>query len=177
MIAAREDIIELRRLAGTPEDAKIVQQIYDAAPTYAEMTSGGPSRPGAASKTFRILPEGCEPDSKHMYLILLGDDPVGFIDVIRGYPSMHYAYVGLFMLTEAIHGRGIGRRAYRALEALMAAWPGIEHVQLSVVEINAAALSFWEAMGFGRTGERTPYESGPIRSQHIFFEKPLEKSK
>lgn len=77
MSAGREEIVAPLCLAGTPQDVAIVQQIWHAGPIHAQITSGGPSRPGAARETLGIL-----------------------------------------------HGG-----------------------------LNSAALEFWEAMGFGRTGE------------------------
>lgn len=111
-----------------------------------------------------------------MYLVFCDDQPVGFTDVIRGYPTENCAYVGLFILIESQHGRGIGKRAFQDLEILIEAWPRIARIRLSVVAENTPALGFWEAMGFVRTGERTPYESGPISSHHVFFEKTLKSS-
>ena len=165
--------VELHRLSGSTDEADIVQRIYDAAPTYSWVTTGAPSRPGSALKTFGMLPDGCAADAKHMYLMFCDDEPVGFTDVIRGYPTDDCAYVGLFVLIESQHGRGIGGRAFRNLETLITKWPGVRRIRLTVIEANVPALGFWNAMGFTRTGEFEPYESGEVRSRHVLFEKPL----
>jgi len=165
--------VELRRISGSPDDADVVQRIYDAAPTYSWVTTGAPSRPGSAVETFSMLPDGCAADAKHMYLVCRGDEQVGFVDVIRGYPSEDSAYIGLFILIESQHGQGIGRRTFRDLETLIAKWRDVRRIRLTVIEANVPALSFWDAMGFIRTGEYAPYESGTVRSRHVLFEKPL----
>jgi len=165
--------VELRRISGSADDANVVQRIYDAAPMYSWVTTGAPSRPGAAIETFGMLPDGCAADAKHMYLVFCEDEPVGFVDVIRGYPSENCAYVGLFILIESQHGQGIGRRTFRDLETLIAKWRGVRRIRLTVIEANVPALSFWDAMGFTRTGEYAPYDSGTVRSRHVLFEKPL----
>ncbi|MBT8441869.1 MAG: GNAT family N-acetyltransferase [Gammaproteobacteria bacterium] len=166
--------IELRRLSGSPDDADVVQRIYAATPAYSRITTGTSSRPGSALQTFGMLPDGCAADAKHMYLVCHEDQPVGFVDVIRGYPAKDCAYIGLFVLIESQHGRGIGTRAFRNLETLIDAWRDIRRIRLTVIEANVPALGFWEAMGFARTGEYAPYESGTVRSRHILFEKHLE---
>lgn len=165
--------IELRPLSGTAAEAEVVQRIFDAAPGYAALTTGAAERTGAASRTFELIPDGFTRDDKHMFLILADDHPVGFTDVIRGLPDTGSVYVGLFLLSESHHGAGIGRRAYAELETLIAGWRGIERIELSVVATNTPALGFWKAMGFAPTGERTPYEAGTVKSEHIFFDKRL----
>ena len=165
--------VTLQRLAGTPADAAIVQRIYDAAPAYARSTTGAPGRPGAAQRTFAMLPDGCPPDAKHMHLILHDGEPAGFVDVIRGYPDDGSAYVGLFLLAETHHGRGVGRTAYEQLETLIGQWPGVRRIELSVLALNEPALGFWAAMGFSPTGKRTAYAEGRVKSENVFFSKAL----
>jgi RimJ/RimL family protein N-acetyltransferase len=168
--------VTLRQLAGTPDDATIVQGIYDAAPTYARTTTGEPSRPGAAQRTFEMLPEGCALTTKHMFLILRGNEPVGFADVIREFPDTDSAYIGLFLIAEACHGRGVGRSAYRQLESLIECWPGMRRIELSVLAVNEPAFGFWAAMGFAPTGKRSPYKERLVRSEHVFFAKTLRRT-
>jgi len=177
MSATAPPSIELRSLSGTRAEADVVQRIYDDAPAYAVMIHGQPDRPGAAMRTFDMLPDGCSLDAKNMFVIARDGEPVGFTDVIRGFPAADCAYIGLFILVESCQGAGVGRRAYGELEALIAGWPEIDQIQLSVVEINAPALRFWGAMGFEPTGERTPYEDGTVRSEHVFFTKRLDAEK
>jgi len=174
MTAMTSDSIELQPLSGTAIEAAMVQRIYDDTPAYDMMIRGETGRPGAALRTFDMLPEGCSRQQKNMFLITRDDQPVGFTDVIRDFPDAGTAYIGLFIIVESCQGTGIGRRAYEALESLIAGWPGTDRIELSVVGINSPALRFWAAMGFAPTGERTPYEGGTVRSEHLFFAKRLD---
>jgi len=166
--------IRLRRIVGTDEESGIVQRIYAAAPTYNKLISGEPVAPGAAARTFGILPDGCAAEDKHMYLVETAEEPVGFTDVIRGYPDSGTAYIGLFIIRESHHGQGIGQIAFRLLEDEISHWNGIECLQLSVVGTNQPAADFWSKMGFAPTGERSDYVRGDVRSENIFFEKQLQ---
>jgi GNAT superfamily N-acetyltransferase len=173
MSDARPVELEMRALAGTAAEAAIVQGIYDDMPAYSAVVSGQAERPGAAQRTFTLLPAGCTRADKHMYLFLHRDRPAGFTDVIRHYPDTNTAYLGLFVLAESFQGRGIGRAAYGALETEIAGWPGITRIELSVVAANVPALQFWGQMGFGETGKRVPYAAGTMRSEDIFFAKQI----
>jgi len=169
----REIPVRLRAISGTDDDARIVQAIYDAAPAYWQLGGNTPGQTDIATETFAILPAGCTPDDKRMYLIEAADRPVGFIDVIRGYPTADTAYVGLFVIVAKQQRAGIGRTAYAALECELAGWDGIERVRLAIFEVNEPALQFWTAMGLSPTGERGDSAHGDVRTECLLFEKRI----
>jgi len=69
---------------------------------------------------------GCPPDVEHadkfVWGITLEGGMIGCADVIRGWPSADTAHIGLLLLTESYHGRGLGRRAYEAIEVQTRRW-------------------------------------------------------
>ena len=174
MQQSRKNTVRLRSICGTEDDAIIVQAIYDAAPAYWESSGGDPRPTGDAADTFRMLPEGHSLDDKRMYLIEAAARPVGFIDVIRGYPSANTAYIGLFIIADTCHRSGLGRAAYAALEREFADWNSIEGVRLAVFTANEPALQFWTAMGLQPTGERsTRSANGDDGPECLIFEKRI----
>ena len=174
MQQSRKKTVRLLSIFGNEDDAVIVQAIYDAAPTYWESGGGDPRPAGSAAATFRMLPAGRSLDDKHMYLIEAAARPVGFVDVIRGYPIADTAYIGLFIIADTYHRTGLGRAAYAALECEFANWNGIERVRLAVFTANEPALQFWTAMGLQATGERsTRSANGDDGPECLIFEKRI----
>jgi len=173
MRPASSNPVRLRAISGTEDDACVVQAIYDAAPTYWNLLGNETRRTGTATKTFAMLPEDCTRDDKHMYLIEAAERSVGFIDVIRGYPTADTAYVGLFIIADTHQRAGVGRIAFAALERELSTWEDIERVRLGVFTVNEPALRFWAAMGLSPTGERGESAHGDVRAECLIYEKPI----
>jgi RimJ/RimL family protein N-acetyltransferase len=162
----------MRRLAGTPRDIADVQRILELAPAYALAVTGRPVAPTEAAETFSERPEGVAAADKVVFAVCADGEMVGVADMVRGYPKPGTAFLGLLVVAGPAQGRGIGRRAVRALEAV-ARERGCTRIRLAVVRTNDAAAGFWRAMGFSATGEVAPYEAGVVVSECVLFEKEL----
>lgn len=165
--------VTLRELSGTDQDLRDVQSVFDRAPGFMMRTSGRLPLPTDAEDTFAALPPGMEKVTKHVFGIHLGDEIIGCVDLIRGFPNPRTAMLGLLMLAQKSQGQGYGRQAYRQIEAIALTWPEIETMRLAVLGTNQIVVPFWRKMKFIDTGIRKPYEDGPVKSEQMVFEKRI----
>ena len=165
--------VSVRRMARTPETLAIVQAVMEDAPQYSRLTTGSDAEPSAAANLFEALPPGKTSEHKYVLAVLLDGEPVGLADVIRGFPSPETAMLGLLLLSERHQGSGLGRSAYRLVEALVRTWPEVKQVRIGVVATNAKVLGYWQQMGFEATGETKPYVAGTVSSTVIVLERDL----
>ncbi|WP_106970392.1 GNAT family N-acetyltransferase [Kitasatospora phosalacinea] len=91
------------------------------------------------------------------------------------------AYFGMFSVSPALQGGGLGRRVLaRAEEWARAEW-GSTAMEMTVIEQRADLIAWYERRGFARTGEFEPFPYGderfgvPLRSDLRFVKlaKPL----
>lgn len=166
--------LSLRPLARTAANIATVQAVIEAAPTYARLTTGAGPAPDAGASLFEALPPGKSYADKVVLAVCVGEACVGVVDLIRGYPSPESAMLGLLLIAESHHGRGVGRSAYEQVEHLARGWPGIERIRIGVVEANDRVMPFWRRMGFTPTGERKPYAEGTVSSRVVVLERTME---
>jgi RimJ/RimL family protein N-acetyltransferase len=165
--------VALRLLREDPQDVAALQRVLEAAPSYYHRVTGGPPTPQEARSTYRILPEGKSPQDKFLFGIVRGDELVGCVDLVRGYPKPEIAYLGLLLVSERQQKRGIGRAAYRLVEETVLGWGACDRIRLSVLRANDGVIPFWASFGFVPTGEVRPYRAGTVTSEALLFEKPL----
>ena len=167
-------MITVRQLRSSPETLSMLQAVLEAAPTYSLLTSGELRSPGSAKTIFEALPPGKSSEDKFVLGIYEDRLCVGLLDLIRGYPNAYTAMIGLLLISESHHGRGIGRAAYAQLEALVCTWPLARSIRIGVVGSNARVLPFWQGLGFSPTGTVKPYLKGSVISTVVVLERALE---
>ena len=168
--------ITLRLLKGEPAEMAALQRVIEEAPEYAQLVTGVPPGHADAQSTYTVLPEGKSYDDKFVFGIFLGDEMVGCIDLIRGYPTPSTAYLGLLLVSEKHQGQEIGRMAFRLVEEVVRAWGTCDRIRLAVVRTNEQVIPFWRRLGFEPTGEITPYRYGHVVSESVLFEKSLSQA-
>ncbi len=166
-------VVGLDLLTGEPDEMAALQRVIEGAPTYARRITGYPPGPADAQSLMTGCPPGVGYSDKFVWGVTLDDDMIGCADVIRGWPSRETAHIGLLLLSESHHGRGLGQSAYQAVEAETHRWPGIRTLRLAVVATNAEVLPFWRRMGFAETGEVRPYRYDKLTSESIILAKRL----
>ncbi len=167
--------IELRPLVGEVHELAALQRVLEGAPGYAHRVTGHPPGPAEAQSLCTALPPGVDYDRKTVYGVVVADEIVGCVDLIRGWPTAATAHIGLLLLEEEHMGRGLGRAAYGAVEAVVRRWPEIRRIRAAVVATNSAVLPFWRRMGLSETGEIKPYQYDKLTSQAIILAKELEE--
>lgn len=165
--------VRLRILTGEAEEMRALQQVIEDAPRYAHLMPGVPAGPADAQSLYTILPEGKSYDDKFVLGIYSGASMVGCADLIRGYPDLSTAYVGLLLIAEQHEGKGIGSAAFRELERLALSWRTCSCLRLGIARTNERAFRFWSKFGFAPTGEVKPYRYGAVVSETVLFAKAL----
>ncbi|GGP20488.1 GNAT family N-acetyltransferase [Silvimonas iriomotensis] len=128
-------------------DVAALQAILEAAPGYALLVQGQLPQREAAAEDLAALPPGIGHDDKFVWLLLHGDQAVGAIDLIRGYPQPDCAWLGLLLLIESHQRQGLGAAALALVLAEAHRW-GCTEMRLGVVACNVVALRFWQQHGF-----------------------------
>lgn len=152
-----------------------LQRVLEAAPGYAKVVTGADIAPSDAQSIYTTLPEGKAYEDKFVFGVFRGPTMVGCVDLIRGYPDVQTAYLGLILIDERYQGRGVGKAVYRLIEAQVRAWPECHWLRLGVVRSNIAVLPFWQRLGFVETGELKPYRFRNMVSEVLVLAKPLSR--
>ncbi|WP_165964718.1 GNAT family N-acetyltransferase [Periweissella cryptocerci] len=130
----------------TEQQAEVLQLAQASADFFAEF-GGGPVTAANVGEFFTKLPAGKENTDKHTFFIMADDEPVGFIDLISGYPRPHTWYIGLFFITPEERGAGIGRQAF-AMLSNFARKQGANKLRLAAAKENENGLKFWQKNAF-----------------------------
>ncbi len=165
-----ENSVSIGRLNGDSLEMAELQRVLEEAPEFSYRVTGCPPQPADAQSTYSALPDGKTYDDKYVYGVFLDDKMVGCIDVIRDYPTNGVAWIGLLLVSEKLHGQGIGKRAFQLLRSEIHSWDGGKAIQLAVVSTNDRALPFWKKMGFRETGKRTSYRYNQVEAESIRME-------
>jgi GNAT superfamily N-acetyltransferase len=170
MDASNTNLLTLERVG--LESEFLVQEILEAAPNYTLNTDGVRSIPGDGRETLTALPSGCLLSQKHVLVLRYDGRAIGVADVIQDYPDKSTAHLGLMLLREDAHGKGIGREFYRMIEKMVVEELRCAKVRLSVVDSNSVG-PFWEKQGFRMTGESRPHKGRALQSVKRVMEKTI----
>ncbi|MCC5672908.1 GNAT family N-acetyltransferase [Kocuria rhizophila] len=171
-MSAVDEPAELRRLR--PEDAPALQELLEATPGYTRRISGHAPLPGDAAEILSTLPPGLAREQKYDVGLFRGPTLVAMADVIRNFPEVHHAHIGLLLVRQGHQGKSLGRAMHDAVTNLVSDWPEVTTLRLGIVETNAAsAVGFWRALGYEPTGETAPYENDEVRSRVTLWERPV----
>ena len=143
-----------------PEDAEVLQQLYEQCTKFALFTDGQSPLPTAAREEFDAVPEGKTTQDKYIFGLFDPDDIlVGMIESIRYYPDDETWWLGLMMLAPEQRRKGLGSEFYRAFERWVLS-QGVPRIFLSVIEANDSGLQFWKKMGFEVIRKTLPRQFG-----------------
>lgn len=161
----------------TPGDLDALQELIESDAGYTERITGYPPGEADAQSLLMMRPEGLAAGAKKVLGFWEGERLVAVVDLLRGYPDEHTAFIGLLEVHGQHQGRGAGAAAYRGVEEYVArAWPEVRTFRLAVVDTNAEqARGFWERQGFEATGEVKPYRYDELESTARLYEKQLDR--
>lgn len=156
---AVEDLCQARELRR--DELPALQAFFEANPEYFQTINGRPARPDEAGQEFDDLPPPHLGFGRRWVLGLF--DPrgelLGLAIVLADFTVAGVWHIALFMLGSDLHGRGLGRRAYAALEGWMAC-QGAHWLRLGVVQGNAKAERFWQRQGYQQARQRHGIDTG-----------------
>lgn len=157
--------------APDPAQAAALEAVILGAPGFTRICEGRLPDPGDVRELLEDLPPGGLPEQKHVFGIYLGEQLVGCVDAIQGWPEPDVCFIGLLLLDEAHQHQGLGRRSFQALVEHVSTWNGIRRLALAVVETNRPAARFWRSLGFQETGARRRDER--YTGEVVRYERPL----
>ena len=155
----------VRRLK--PDDAVILQWLFDRCPDYAEIVEGEGVSPAASEELFQSFPPGGSFSNKLVTGIFHHRGEIdGVLEGMRHYPEENIGWIGLLLLAPDIRNQGMGRSL---LEAFIdyARGNGGKAVMLGVVEDNRCAYRFWSQNGFDLVRKTEPRLFGK-KNQPVF---------
>ena len=176
----------VRRLS--PADAPTLQILYERCSDYHEEHEGIPTHPTAAEEELVAHPPGRPLSDKFSFGIYAPTgEMVGYLDLMRNFPSAGEWWIALLMLDPRVRGSGLGGRIYEAVAKWVVSAGG-HTISLGVLEQARRAEQFWRRMGFQETS-RQPYRSELthregqlivmlhelVRSPAAFYEAPSVK--
>lgn len=157
----------------SPDDLIKLQKILEGAPGYHKKILGQPAMSDQAKKNLSERPPNFDKKNKFCFLVYDSTLIVAFIDLLRGYPKSHYAYLGLLIIPETLQKSGYGQQAYRLIEAEILKWNEIKVIRLGVANTNHVN-GFWKKMGFKETGKISKCNEPEIKCKIIEMEKTLK---
>lgn len=134
-------------------DFEAVRGLLTACNDYAIFEQGEPTDDAYVTAYFRNCPLSQNPVVKHSIGVFDGENLVGLVDLIDGYPRLHDCYLGFLLLTPEARGQGLGPQV---LDWLIKAAQGRsnERMLLCVLEGNEGAQRFWKRQGFVPLGDK-----------------------
>lgn len=147
----------------------VVQEIFEASPTYFLRVDNSPVLPHFARREMTESPpeDRRRPGYEKVFCIISrGDSPVGVVDLHKDHPVDGTVYIGLLLIDERLHGQGLGRAAYAVTESFARAKLGAGRIALGISQANDVEL-FWAKMGFKRNG-RTYTWTGEGHANEVF---------
>jgi RimJ/RimL family protein N-acetyltransferase len=138
-------------------DGDALQKLCEQCSDYFELMQGYRAGSSESESLFRSLPEGKEYADKYLIGIFsrFTGRLIGVIDLIRDFPASGEWMLGLVLLNPESRSLGIGGQICQRLTYWCQS-NGATSIRIGVVEDNAAALRFWQKMGF-EENERRPF--------------------
>ncbi|AXI02778.1 GNAT family N-acetyltransferase [Aquirhabdus parva] len=141
-------MLSLRQLsASNPQDIDALLLLFEQASDYFHIIEDRPPEYNDAYLTLTELPLLKGIEDKRCMGFYLDHLLVGCIDMIRGYPETHIAYLGLILFSENYQRQGLGKKGVEYATQMSKSW-GCTMLRLAVIETNQLAFSFWQRQGF-----------------------------
>lgn len=164
----------LRPLELGSSDIPLLQQFFAANPEYFLNVQGEPALPDDAQEEIEEdLPAGIPYARKWVIGFANPDGSLAAMaNVVADIFKPTVWNLSTFIVSTALHGSGVARHLYEAIEA-WAAQSGARWLRLGVVVGNTRAERFWLSRGFIETRIRTDYQIGQQLNTLRVMCKPL----
>ncbi len=165
--------IRLWEILDTPEDTAQLQGILERAADYRILVSGHAPEPHAAQDLISFKNFPVVPKERHLIGMELESQPIGYAEILRGFPVAETSVIVNFVLATDCRRKGLGRYCYNAIERQILRWDECVRIRIGVLDVNLRVLPFWEKMGFVPTGEHFAETAGSIRTGVVVLEKAI----
>lgn len=98
-------------------------------------------------KDLEITPPGISLEQKYYVGFWDNDKIVAVMDLVNGYPTYDYVYIGFFMMECELQGNGIGSKIVSELLEYLSE-QGFQKCQLGIDKNNPQSNHFWRKNGF-----------------------------
>ncbi|MGT2666962.1 GNAT family N-acetyltransferase [Streptococcus rifensis] len=112
-------------------------------------------------ETIDYLPPNKGLEDKQFFLVMEGKEPIAVIDLVFAYPTVKIVWLGLFMLSAARQGKGLGSQLIAEL-CYNLKQKGYQEVRLGWVKGNSQAEQFWLKNDFELIEEKESLEGHPV---------------
>ena len=166
------------RACSLTEDAiPALQRFFEDNPLYFSTVNGQPPRTNEAREEFDDLPPAHMPFTGRWLIGLVDAEGqlIGMASVLSDFLAEGVWHIGLFIVSSTLHGQGIAKPLYQAMEG----WTkqnGARWLRLGAVVGNARAEHFWPKMGFQVVRMRHGVQTGLLSSTLKVFVKPLAEA-
>lgn len=128
-------------------DVANLQMLLESAQSYSWLVQGAPTCNTAALDLLLELPPDKTEADKFVFGIFSDGMLIGCVDVVRGFPFIEAAYIGLLLFSEPKQGRGYGKLAFEDIRLLVVSWH-CHTIRLCAISTNQNAIAFWKRRGF-----------------------------
>jgi len=136
----------------TKQSCEQVMGVFDSNQNFFLLTEGVPATLSGCQANVNATPPGFDIQSKLYIGFWINNRCIAVLDMLIGYPSPDCIYIGLFLVHGELQGTGLG---HKIIDVLITASKdtGFNNAKLAVIENNKKAVTFWEKLGFEKTGK------------------------
>jgi GNAT superfamily N-acetyltransferase len=155
-------------------DVPRLQAFFESNPEYFRILSGAPPAGHEAREQFDAVPPAEWPFGRKWTLLFVDEagTVIGMADLLTDLFAPGVWHIGLFIAGSPLHGTGVPRAMYAALEQWMRS-RGARWSRLGVVAGNARGERFWLGAGYAEVRQRADYEVAGGRHLLRVMAKPL----
>lgn len=106
-----------------------------------------------------------DPDSRVLLAVREGEDESGveLLGCAQLERTPDYAYFGMFSVRPGLQNGGIGRAVLAEAERIARETWQCTHMAMTVIDVRAELIAWYERRGYHRTGEYKPFPYGDAR--------------
>jgi GNAT superfamily N-acetyltransferase len=141
---------------GAEMDPEAVMRVFNSNPDFIDDSEGRVGKFAYTLDEVKAWPMFQQPIRAHQRYFAIRPiddmDLIGMGDLLTPHPRGNYAALGLLIMHREWQGRGLGREAAEAIEAMLAAerWSELE---LVVLQVRPRSRRFWEMCGYLFVGD------------------------
>jgi ribosomal protein S18 acetylase RimI-like enzyme len=151
----------------------LILSIFQKAPNYFLQVEGCLPTLATVNDAVLCAPAKTSPAYRKEFLVIRQDgDAIGTVELHVNHPEPAVAYIGLLLVREDLHRRGLGRACYHAVEAYVRENYDAKFVRLGVSDDNDVS-GFWSKLGFRSNGRSYSYV-GELKANNVVeYEKKI----
>lgn len=152
---------------------RLILSIFEKAPRYFLQVEG--CLPTMATVSDAVLCAPAKTTSayrKEFLVIREAGDAIGTVELHVNHPEPSIAYIGLLLVREDLHRRGVGRSCYKAVEDYVKENYSAKYIRLGVSDDNDVS-GFWSKLGFRSNGRNYSYVGERKANNVVEYEKKI----